>query len=77
MYYVYVILKKDKNITYIGYCKDIEKRLRRHSLKYACELIYYEAYKTEEDARNRERRLKLYGSAWRGLKQRLDKSLKD
>lgn len=36
-----------------------------------CELVYYEAYNSEKLARTHERRLKYYGSAWRGLKRRI------
>lgn len=47
------------------------------SLKgFTCELIYYEAYKSEIDGRNRERRLKHYAQALTALKTRLKESLK-
>jgi predicted GIY-YIG superfamily endonuclease len=36
------------------------------------ELIYYESYQTETLARARENKLKQYGSAWHGLKKRLN-----
>ncbi len=34
-------------------------------------LLYYEAYLSEQLARDRERKLKYYGSALRALKKRL------
>ena len=71
MYYVYVILNRIENKTYIGYSNNLEQRLRQHKSTKDPELIYYEAYKTEKQARSRERNLKMYGSAWRALKQRL------
>lgn len=40
------------------------------------DLIYYEACLSEKNARTRERKLKLYGSAWRGLKQRIGDALR-
>jgi len=39
-------------------------------------LIYCEVYKSEKDARNRERMLKQYGSSWGHLKKRLNNTLK-
>ncbi|MBC7080692.1 MAG: GIY-YIG nuclease family protein [Thermoplasmatales archaeon] len=57
---------------YIGYTKDIERRLVEHKKKDVdIELVYYEAYNNGKQAQLRERRLKLYGSAWRGLERRL------
>ena len=46
--------------------------MKQHSLVKGIELTYYEAYNHEEEARQREWKLKMYGSAWRGLKQRLN-----
>lgn len=71
MYYVYIIWNKVKRSPYIGFANNLEQRLKQHKLTNDIELIYYEAYKYEEEARQRERKLKMYGSAWRGLKQRL------
>jgi len=52
---------------------DLKKRFIEHQQsKGEIELIYYEVYQTEKLARTRERKLKHFGSAWRGLKQRLD-----
>jgi len=71
MYYIY-ILKRGKNEEYyIGYTEDLKKRFKQHKAKYPCKLIYYEAYLLEKQAKEREKKLKLYGSAWRGLKKRL------
>ena len=39
------------------------------------ELIYYEAYKSEHDARIREQSLKLRANAFRQLKRRIHESL--
>ena len=72
MYYVYIIWDKVKRSSYIGFTNSLEQRLKQHKLTKDIELIYYEAYKHEEEARQRERRLKMHGSAWRGLKQRLN-----
>jgi len=75
MHYVYLLREENNNKTYIGYTKELEQRLKQHKAIKETELIYYEAYKTEKEARGRERRLKMYGSAWRALKQRLRISL--
>ena len=41
------------------------------------ELVYYEAYKSKEDAQKRERDLKKFGAGYGHLKKRISKSLKD
>ena len=70
MYYVYVIKNKARSETYIGYSNDLERRLKEHKNKHP-ELIYYEAYKSEKDAREREMKLKQRGQTIRRLKERL------
>jgi len=71
MYYVYV-LENRYGEYYIGYTDDVERRLKQHQREdNSYTLIYYEAYRYQELARDRERRLKYYGSAWRGLKRRI------
>jgi predicted GIY-YIG superfamily endonuclease len=63
------------NKTYIGYTKDLKRRLKEHRYRKP-ELIYYEAYKDLKDARARERKLKQRGQTIRRLKERLKNSLK-
>jgi len=84
MYYVYLIKSvKDKNF-YIGSTNDIHRRLYEHNngLVYSTksripfELVYYEAYKSEGDARKREKNLKLRSRAFTQLKKRIRNSLK-
>ena len=77
MYYVYILKDNNnkRNSLYIGYTGNLEERIKQHKSAKR-ELIYYEAYLSENDARRRERKLKLYGSAWRGLKQRLTDTLR-
>ncbi len=70
MYYVYLLRRRDRVTTYIGYTKDLARRMQEHSKK-GPELLYYEAYKNETDARTRERMLKQRGQAARRLKERL------
>jgi len=73
MYYAYV-LKNKKDGFYIGYTNNLQKRYLEHQRedKNIWTLIYYEAYIIEKLARDRERKLKYYGSAWRALKKRLN-----
>jgi len=83
MFYVYLLRSKKDNKLYIGYTNDLRRRLEEHnsgknkSTKYRrpLELIYYEAYKSEQDARQREENLKLFGRALGGLKRRISLSL--
>ena len=75
MHYVYILKNEDTKKLYIGYSNNLKQRLKQHKLITNTGLIYYEAYQYEKDARSRERKLKMYGSAWRALKQRLKTSL--
>ncbi len=79
MYYVYILQDQDKKL-YIGYSGNIERRLAEHLIGKVytsrrmneARLIYYEAYKSEVMAKNRERKLKQYGSSYHGLLKRLE-----
>ncbi len=72
MYYVYILKNKRTSRLYIGYTGDLKRKLGEHKKNNdSTELVYYEVYIYESQARTRERKLKLYGSAWRGLKKRL------
>jgi putative endonuclease len=86
MYIVYVIQNSFTNEKYIGFTADLKKRLINHNAGGTkstrkklgtWKLIYAEAYRTESDARNRERRLKNHGSGKRELFKRLEGSLLD
>lgn len=79
MYYVYILKSlKDKKL-YIGFSGDVAKRLKEHNngkvfaTKYRrpLEILYYESYKSREAAREREKKLKQFGSAYHGLIKRL------
>ena len=71
MYYVYVLKLIKNDEFYIGYTENLRQRIKQHQYKNSLRLVYYEAYLSEKIARNRERKLKYYGSAWRALKQRI------
>ena len=79
MYYVYVLKKKSNNKLYIGSTYNLEKRLEEHrkgkvffTKNSDFNLIYYEAYTSEKDARIREKHLKYFGKAYQALKKRIE-----
>ena len=83
MFYTYLLRSKKDNGLYIGSTNDLRRRIKEHnsrlneSTKFRgpFELVYYEAYKSEKDARKRENNLKLFGRALGGLKRRIGNSL--
>jgi putative endonuclease len=83
MYYVYIIQSTDTYELYVGYTKDLKKRLVEHNTnksfstknKGPWKLIYYESYRNKEDAIRREKNLKYHGQALARLKKRIIKSL--
>lgn len=83
MFYVYVLKsQKDKEL-YVGSTNNLKRRVDEHQngksfstqFRTPFELVYYEAYKNEKDAREREQGLKLRGNARRFLKERIARSL--
>jgi len=73
MYYLYLMRNKKTYKLYIGYTNNLRRRLREYGKDW--ELVYYEAYKSEKGARERERKLKQRGQSIRWLKGRLKNSL--
>ena len=76
MYYMYVLKDTKTRDLYYGYTNNLERRVAEHRKERSCELVYYEAYAAESDARDRERRLKNYAQALTALKGRLKESLR-
>jgi putative endonuclease len=81
MHDVYVLANKECEV-YIGCTGDLKKRLREHAAGRSkttkgtqWTLVYYEAYRAEQDAWRREQRLKSHGQAKRQLKDRIIQSL--
>ena len=82
LYLLYVLksLVKEKKY-YIGYSANLQRRVREHnsksnpSTKYGVpwRVCYYEAYESEELAREREVTLKKRGSVWQGIRGRLER----
>lgn len=83
MYYVYVLKSVKSDFLYVGSTFNLKKRLEQHNTgetystkKYMpFKIAYYEAYLNKEDALDREKNLKQYGSAWGHLKRRIKRSL--
>lgn len=83
MYFVYILRNKSRSFLYTGYSSDIERRIESHNVgnnrttkKYLpLELIYYEAYCNESDARKRERFLKS-GRGRDVIRKQLDNTLR-
>ncbi len=83
MFYVYVLKSEKDSELYIGSTNNLKRRFAEHQngesfstqFRRPFELVYYEAYKAEKDARLREQALKLRGNARRFLKERIERSL--
>lgn len=80
MFYVYV-LENEVGELYFGFTNNLKRRLSEHqrghvpsTKSHTWSLIYYEAYKSETDARRRESRIKDHGAAKRQLKDRIHDS---
>lgn len=81
MYYVYVLKNESEGLCY-GFTNNLRKRFSEHNSgksfstkNHQWKLVYYESYLSQEDAREREKRLKNYGQALGQLKHRIKKSL--
>jgi putative endonuclease len=76
MYYVYILKHPTEDRIYIGFSTDLRARMQDHqSMHRDWKLPYYEAYASEADARERERRLKDYGNVKQLLRKRIMRSL--
>ena len=66
MYYVYILRSQSDGKLYIGYTMNLNNRLQEHERgevvstkpRRPLELIFYEAYRSMEDAKRRERYFK-------------------
>ncbi len=65
-YYVYILQNKSREFLYIGYSENLVQRINDHNKGRSkstrpylpLELIHYEAYRSNQDAKRRERYLK-------------------
>lgn len=82
MFYMYLLKSKKDGNFYIGYTNSLKRRLSEHQQgsvlstrsRRPLELVYFEGYKSEDDARHRESNLKLRSRAFAQLKKRIAKS---
>jgi putative endonuclease len=82
---MYVLKSKKDQSLYIGYTKDLERRLAEHNRGFCIatinlrpfHLAYYEAYSSETDARIREGRLKKFKNSYKELKKRISNSIQE
>lgn len=83
MFYVYLLQSRKDMKFYVGSTNDLKKRFKEHTEgkvfstrpRRPFDLIYYEAYKAESDARVREKSLKYRGRARAQLLKRVTESL--
>jgi len=83
MFYIYLLKSNKDNDLYIGFTNNLKRRVKEHNnglvsstkSRKPFELIYFEAYKSEKDARFREKNLKLRSRAFAQLKKRMAASL--
>ena len=78
MHYVYVLKHPLKPTLYYGCTADLKRRFQEHQQlprHRGWKLVYYEAYRNEQDARDREQQLKQYGAARGHLKARIKRSM--
>ena len=84
MWFVYLIKHSPSNDIYVGFTSDLEKRLLFHNsgenrstkkLSGTWRYVYYEAFLSELDAREREKRLKSHRKGLQMLKERIKNSL--
>lgn len=83
MFYVYVLKSGSDNNLYVGSTNDLKKRFKEHNSgkvfstksRIPFNLVYYESYASENDARRREHSLKLDGRALVQLKGRIKESI--
>ncbi len=83
MFYVYILKTSKGGQLYIGYTNDLRRRLREHMRggseytkhRQPTNLVYYEAYSSEKDARGREKVLKQFKGTYGHLKKRIRRSI--
>lgn len=84
MYYTYIIKSIKHCVIYVGSTNNLVKRLKEHNEGLSLHtkkhlpwrVVYFEGYANEEDARDREKKLKQYGRVYSQLKRRIARSLK-
>lgn len=74
-FYIYIITNKKDGVLYIGFTKDLRRRIYQHknkvhpttfSARYNLDmLVYYEGFDTQEESILRESRLKKWNREWK------------
>jgi len=72
---VYIITNKPKGVLYIGFTKDLKRRIYQHknkvhpttfSARYNLDkLVYFEIFENEKEARLREKKMKKWNRDWK------------
>lgn len=72
---IYIITNKKNGVLYIGFTKVLKRRIYQHknkvhpstfSARYNLdELVYFEKFDNEEEAKMREKRMKKWNRAWK------------
>lgn len=83
MHYLYILKSKISDQLYIGYTQNLVQRLKEHNSgksfytkKYLpWELVYFEGYANDTDAKDREIKIKQFGKVYSQLKRRIKRSL--
>jgi len=83
VYYVYCIRSEKNGRVYTGFTENLKQRFKDHNSGKSSytknnrpyKLVYYEAYHSSDDARKREKSLKLRSNAYRQLRIRIKNSL--
>ena len=74
MFYIYIIAAKRNGALYTGHTDNLSQRVAEHkdgrykgwAWDHACRyLVWYEAFKTRDEAFTRERRIKEWNRAWK------------
>lgn len=75
MSYVYILQDGASHKIYVGFTNNLQRRIKQHRARNKkWILVYYEAYRSEKDAREREQKLKHYGTSLANLKHRIHHS---
>jgi len=75
MYYTYILKNKIDQKLYIGSTNNLKRRLSEHQKQKPYSLVYYEAFLSESESRQREKHLKYFGKAYQELKNRIKNSI--
>lgn len=83
MYYLYLLQSEKTKKYYVGFTSNLKERLNQHNAgkvqstkpNIPYKLIYFEGFRSKEDALKREKKLKHHGQGIRRLKERMINSM--